>query len=116
MPPLRVLVPFFLVAPLLAHASEDAMAPALQCVHAGMTSSLTPVTASAEQLASVAVGRCTDQIETAASSLAGTPVRADRVDLSRIAVRRALFDYALALASGGTSSVVADTESRYVSW
>jgi len=44
--------------------------------------------------------RCADEIEMAAVALAGTPLAPSRIDASRIAVRRELHGYALAVAAG----------------
>jgi hypothetical protein len=57
-----------------------------------------PATASAEQLADVALARCVDEIEIAAAALSGATQA--RIEVSRIAMRRELRDYAMAVASG----------------
>jgi len=69
----------------------------MRCVHGAMTSAFVPATTSAEQLANVALMRCTAEIEMAALALAGAP---SRIDAARIAVRRELHGYALAVAAG----------------
>jgi len=83
------------IAPALVQASE--LDSSMRCVHGAMTSAFVPATASAEQLANVALMRCADEIEMAAIALAGAP---SRIDASRIAVRRELHGYALAVAAG----------------
>jgi hypothetical protein len=86
------------IAPALAQASD--MDAAMHCVRGAMTSAFVPATASAEQLANVALMRCADEIEMAAVALAGAPIAASRIEASRIAVRRELHGYALAVAAG----------------
>jgi len=86
------------IAPALVQASE--LDSSMRCVHGAMTSAFVPATASAEQLANVALMRCADEIEMAAVALAGAPLAPSRIDASRIAVRRELHGYALAVAAG----------------
>lgn len=71
-------------APAFAH---DAVDRALRCVHAAMAS-LQPVGAGTEQLATVALARCFDEIE-AVVAIATTG------DAVRTALRRELLDYAM---------------------
>jgi len=87
------------IAPALVQASD--LDSAMRCVHGAMTSAFIPATASTEQLASVALMRCADEIEMAAIALAGAP---SRIDAARIAVRRELHGYALAVAGGPASA------------
>src|SRR5678816_4770498 len=51
------------IAPALVQASD--LDSAMRCVHGAMTSAFIPATASTEQLASVALMRCADEIEMA---------------------------------------------------
>ena len=86
------------LAPALASAGDfDA---AMRCVHGTMTSRSCRPTASAEQLANVALIRCADEIEMAAIALAGSPLVHARIDAARLAVRHELRGYALGVASG----------------
>jgi len=104
--PFRAALAAFALAPALAIAGDfDA---AMYCVRGTMTSALVPATASAEQLASVALARCADEIERAAIALAGTPLVHASIDASRTAVRQELHGYALAVVAGP----VADTGSQ----
>ena len=94
------------LAPAIANAAEiDA---AMHCVRGTMTSALVPATASAEQLASVALAQCADEIEMAAIAMAGAPLVHARIDASRRAVRHELYDYALASAAGPPASAVSE--------
>lgn len=86
------------IAPAVVQASD--LDAAMRCVRGAMTSAFVPATASAEQLANVALMRCADEIEMAAVAIAGTPVAPSRIDALRIAVRRELHGYALAVAAG----------------
>ena len=72
----------------------------MRCVAGAMTSALLPATASAEQLANVAIARCADEVELAAIALAGNTLVHARIDASRAAVRHELHGYALAVAGG----------------
>ena len=101
------------LAPALASAGD--LDAAMQCVRSTMTSALVPVTASAEQLANVALGRCADEIESAAIAMAGVPLVAARIDASRMAVRTELHQYALAVASGPAPATASDA-SRTPAW
>src|SRR5690349_8564465 len=69
------------VVPTLAAASD--LDAAMRCVAGTMTSALVPATASAEQLANVAIARCADEIELAAIALAGNTLVHARIDASR---------------------------------
>jgi hypothetical protein len=102
------------LAPALASAGD--LDAAMQCVRGTMTSALVPVTASAEQVASVALARCGDEIENAAIAMAGAPLQAARIDASRMAVRRELHGYALAVAAGPVSDVTPEPASRTTAW
>jgi len=84
------------------------MDAAMRCVHGAMTSAFVPAATSAEQLANVALMRCTDEIEAAALALAGAPAR---IDAARIAVRRELHGYALAVAAGPAAGETATSVS-----
>ncbi len=59
-----------------------------------MVDPLLPVTVSAGQIAEVALRRCSDEVEVAASDLAAQSAHYG-IDSARITVRRMLLDYAL---------------------
>jgi hypothetical protein len=109
----RAAVLAFAIAPALVQAGD--LDSAMRCVHGAMTSPFVPATTSAEQLANVALMRCADEIEMAAIALAGTPVASARIDASRIAVRRELHGYALAVAAGPPSREGSDSVSDVTS-
>ena len=71
----------------------------MRCVHGAMTSAFVPATTSAEQLATVALSRCADEIEISAAALAGTSSHS-RIEAARYALRHELYDYAMAVAAG----------------
>ena len=102
------------LAPALASAGD--LDAAMQCVRGTMTSALVPVTASAEQLANVALARCADEIENAAIAMAGVPLVSSRVAASRMAVRHELHGYALAVAAGPVADVTPEPADRITAW
>jgi hypothetical protein len=114
MPFPRVAVVAFALAPALAGAAD--LDAAMQCVRGTMTSALVPVTASPEQLASVALARCADEIENAAIAMAGVPLVSARIDASRLAVRSELHGYALAVAAGPVSDIAPEPADRTAAW
>ena len=102
------------LAPTLASAGD--LDAAMRCVRGTMNSALVPVTASAEQLANVALARCADEIESAAIAMAGLPLVNARVDASRMAVRSELHGYALAVAAGPVADLSAEPADRTTGW
>ena len=115
MPLSRAVLLAFALAPTFASAGDfDA---AMRCVRGVMTSAFVPATASAEQLANVAIARCADEIEMAAIAMAGTPLVHARIDASRMALRSELHGYALVVAGGSSADdATAAVTERTAAW
>ena len=103
-----------LLAPAIAGASD--LDAAIACVRSTVTSAFVPVTAGAEQLANVALARCSDEIESASVAMAGTPLVIARVEAARVAVRRELHGYAIAVTAGPVSDAGSDPAERRIAW
>jgi hypothetical protein len=83
------------VLPAASRAAADSVDSAMRCVHAQMTSSFLPVGVASEQIAGAAIARCFDEIETAATAIAG---KRNAIDAARTSLRMQLYDYALQVA------------------
>jgi len=81
-------------------APDAALVKAMRCIHGAMTDSLLPVGVMHEQLASAALARCSDEIESAATAVASAGGKPGAIEIARAAVRRELYGYALQSAGG----------------
>src|SRR5262245_5332370 len=92
-----------------AASYRNAVERAMRCIQAAMTDPLLPVGAMPEQIATVALARCFDEIERAVA--AGGSGSTAKSDVVRIALRKDLHDFALEVASGaqGRGGGIAET-------
>ena len=92
----------------------------MRCIRAAMTDSLLPVGVANEQIANVALMRCSDEIERAVGALAAA-AKAGGVEATRVALRVELYDYAMDVAGRSyavhaNASDVSDTNVEARSW